>query len=220
MQTAFRSSAQRIRTLLQRGQVTPAAFAAALAEVPPRARDEWLDVLWDAGELPDDDPNLPRGCVPYLPCDVATVLEALRQVGLTEHDVFVDVGAGAGRATLLAHLLTGAGSIGLEIQPALARTAQARADWLELSRARFLPGDAAELLRFVTTGSVYFLYCPFGGVHLQRLLASLGAIVRTRQIRICCVDMPPLERPWLSRLPGSSPRIDLYQSPPARDLAV
>ncbi len=209
---ACRSAAIRLRSDLQGDRVTPATFGAALADVPARHRDEWLDLLWDIDQIPPDDPGLPRGCVPYLPCAVATVLEAVHQAAVSRDDVFVDVGSGAGRAALLAHLMTGAGCIGLEIQPALARTAQARADWLSLSRMRFIEGDAADMVRFIPTGTVFFLYCPFSGDRLRCFLDGLEDVARARRIRVCCVDMPPLEPLWLARAPSTSPRIDVYQS--------
>jgi len=212
MQATIRSAAVRLRSELRGDRVTPATFAAALSEIPPRDRDQWLDLLWDIDEIPPDDPNLPRGSVPYLPCAVETVLDALYLAGVTCHDVFVDVGSGAGRAALLAHLRTGAGCIGLEIQPVLARTAQGRADWLSLSRMRFLEGDAADMVRFITTGTVFFLYCPFSGARLRRFLDGLEDVARARPIRVCCVDMPPLDPPWLARIPSTSSRIDVYRS--------
>ena len=183
-----------------------------IRELPPSDREAWLDAVWDVDELPPDDPNLPRGCVPYLPCSVATVLDAVEQAGVTSDDVFVDVGSGAGRAALLVHLKTGAACIGLEIQPALARSAQARADWLGLERLRFVEGDAAEMIRFVPTGTVFFLYCPFGGERLERFLDGLEDVARARPIRVCCVDMPPLDRCWLRRRPATSSNLDVYDS--------
>lgn len=207
-----RNAAMRLRSDLRRGRVTPATFAAELAEIPARSREEWLDLLWDIEDLESDAPDLPRGCVPYLPCAVDTVLDVLREARVTADDVFVDVGAGAGRAALLAHLETGAGCIGLEIQPALVRTAQARADWLGLTRLRFVEGDASEMIRFIRTGTVFFLYCPFGAERLQRFLDGLEDVARAKPIRVCCVDMPSLEHPWLARLPSSSAHIDVYQS--------
>jgi SAM-dependent methyltransferase len=212
LEETFRIAAICLRSDIQGGRVTPATFGAALAEVPPRDRDEWLDLVWDIDEIPADDPDLPRGCVPYLPCAVATVLSAVHRAAVTCDDIFVDVGAGAGRTALLAHLATGAGCIGLEIQPVLARTAQARADWLSLSRIRFLTGDAADMVRFIPLGTVFFLYCPFSGQRLRCFLDGLEDLARARRIRVCCVDMPPLEPVWLARIPSTSPRIDLYQS--------
>jgi len=182
----------------------------SLAAIAPPDREAWLDALWEIDELPPDDPELPRGCVPYLPCSVATVLDAVKQAGVTSDDVFVDVGSGAGRAALLVHLETGASCIGLEIQPALARAAQTRAERLGFHRLQFLEGDAAELIRAVTTGTVFFLYCPFGGARLERFLDGLEAVARARPIRVCCIDMPPLERSWLVRRPRTSLNLDVY----------
>jgi len=144
------------------------------------------------------------------------VLDAVYQAEVTCEDVFVDVGSGAGRTALLAHLETGAGCIGLEIQPVLARAAQARADWLGLSWLRFVEGDAADMVRFIPIGTVFFLYCPFGGDRLQRFVDGLQDVALTRQIRVCCVDTPPLECRWSAQIPSTSPRIDVYQSIPQR----
>lgn len=190
--------------------MTTERFTTTLAELPASDREAWLDAYWDSDALPPDDPALPRGCVPYLPCSVATVLDAVRQASVTSEDVFVDVGSGAGRTALLVHLTTGASAIGVEIQPGLVRAAQGRADRLGLQRLRFVEGDAAELVRYVPIGSVFFLYCPFSGARLERFLDGLEDIARARPIRVCCVDMPPLQRPWLVRRPPTSLNIDVY----------
>jgi hypothetical protein len=75
-------------------------------------------------------------------------------------------------------------------------------------------GDAAEILRFISIGTVFFFYSPFGGDRLRRALDDLEAIARTREIRVCCVHMPPLERPWLVRVPSTSVDLDVYRSGP------
>jgi SAM-dependent methyltransferase len=143
---------------------------------------------------------------------VGTVLQALQQAAVTAADVFVDVGSGLGRTTFLAHLLTGAGCIGLEIQSALVQAARARAAWLDLSRTRFVEGDAVDLVRFMTIGTVFFLYCPFGADRLHRLLDDLEEIACTRQIRVCCVDLPRLDCPWLAAVPSDSVELTVYRS--------
>ena len=211
MRRAFESAALRLRSELSGGRVTPATFSAALDAIAAQDRDAWLDLLWDLDEIPADE-ELPRGCVPYLPCAVESVLEAVQRAAVTRDDVFVDVGAGAGRAALLAHLKTGARCIGLEIQRGLVAAAQARAQRWTLTRIQFVAGDAADTIRLATTGTVFFLYCPFGGDRLRRFFDALEDLARTRPIRVCCVDMPPLEPPWLTRLPSTSPRVDVYQS--------
>ncbi|HYQ04047.1 MAG TPA: methyltransferase domain-containing protein [Polyangiaceae bacterium] len=212
MQPTYRSAAQRLRSDLREGRVTPATFGAALEEIAPSDRDSWLDVLWNIDQIPPDEPELPRGCVPYLPCTAASVLGAVEHAGVSSSDVFVDVGAGLGRAAVLAHLITGANCIGLEIQTPLVRAAQERAHSLKLTRVQFLQGDATDTIRSITTGTVFFLYCPFSGARLERFLDGLEGVARARPIRVCCVDMPPLEVPWLARVPSTSMSVDVYRS--------
>lgn len=214
LEATLRSTALSLRSELRGGRVTPAIFDAAIEQIPGGARDEWVDLVWDIDEIPSDAADLPRGCVPYLPCAVETVLHAVHRAAVTCDDVFVDVGSGAGRTAFLAHLGTGAACIGLEIQRDLARTAQARADWLNLSRLRFVEGDAVERVRLINTGTVFFLYCPFGGHRLARFLDGLKDVARARPVRVCCVDMPPLEVPWLVPVPSAASRIDVYRSTP------
>jgi hypothetical protein len=112
-------------------------------------------------------------------------------------------------------LWTGAGCIGIEIQPALAEATRARALQLNLSRVCVVEGDAAELVRFMTIGTVFFAYCPFSGERLRRVLGDLERIARAHPIRICCVDLPSLELPWVA--PVGSPRAGLavYRSRPS-----
>jgi len=56
---------------------------------------------------------------------------------------------------------------------------------------------------------VFFLYCPFSGARLERVLDDLESIARTREIRVCCVDLPLPPRAWLA-----------LAAPPSGDLAV
>lgn len=202
--------ALRLRGQLARTRLPPTAFRAAFEAVPEVDRDAWFDVLCDCAELPADGP-LPRGCVPYLPCAVATLLEAVERAAITSDDVFVDVGAGVGRAALLAHLLTGAQCVGLEIQPALVHLARANAAALKVSGVRFVEGDALALVRRVREGTVFFLYCPFGGDRLERVLDDLAALAHARPIRVCTVGMPPLDRPWLRAI-STSVDLGVYRS--------
>lgn len=190
----------------------PKGFRAALAQVPAGQRDAWFDAVCGIEGVPDDDARLPRGCVPYLPCAVATLLDMIDLAEVREADVFVDIGAGIGRAAAFTHLLTGAACIGVEIQPQLARAARRLTERLDLSRVRVLEGDAAELTDHIASGTVFFLYCPFGGQRLGRVLDALEPIARTRPIRVCCVDLPLPSCRWLAQLPTRSPELTVYRS--------
>jgi Histone methylation protein DOT1 len=182
----------------QRRRLDPSTFRSALLRVAPVERDAWVDLVLGLGELPDDGPDLPRGCCPYLPCSVDAVLRMVDQAAVRASDVFVDVGSGVGRAAALVHLLTGASVIGLEVQRGLVLASRDLAARLRLSRMSTIEGDATKPTGLVTTGSVFFLYCPFSGARLARVLANLEPLARTRMLRICCVDLPLPARPWLT----------------------
>lgn len=195
-------SAEAIRARVERGEHERASFResfrAALAAVPPIDRDAWADVALGIDELPEDGPALPQGGVPYLPCSVDALLRIVDTVPLGPTEVFVDIGAGVGRAAALVHLLTGAPALGIEVQPALVEAARALARRLRLGNLAFVEGDAAELPGALERGSVFFLYCPFGGARLERVLAHLEPIARRRAIWIACVDLALPPREWLA----------------------
>jgi hypothetical protein len=201
-----------MRSLLASGRATPELFRRALTAVSPLDRDAWLDRVLELEELPDDGPALPRGCAPYFPCAVDTLISAVDHAEVCASDVFVDVGAGLGRAAVTAHLLTGASAIGLEVQPELARAACQLTKAVNTSRVSMLVGDAVELARHVTIGSVFFLYCPFSGERLERLLRELEAIARTRPIRVCCVDLPLPRCEWLAPVALPAGPLAVYKS--------
>jgi len=187
------------------------AFRAALLAVPAEARDGWLDRVLDLGPPPDDGPELPRGCVPYLPCSVDALLAIVDGAEIAPSDVVVDIGAGVGRALALIHLLTDAAAIGIEIQPALVQAARTLARRVS-PRISHLHGDAVELTGRVATGSVFVLYCPFSGERLQRVLANLEAIAETRPIRVCCVDLPLPTCQWLTATHAAPGGVMVYRS--------
>ena len=187
-----------MRQLLSTCGATPAVFRESLANVPPSERDAWIDHVFGLAELPEDGPELPRGCVPYLPSSVDTLIRAADLANVQAHDVFVDVGSGLGRAAAFMHLLTGAGAIGIEIQESLVRGSRELAARLNAPRVAVVHGDAARLTGYMMIGSVFFLYCPFGGARLNGVLDDLESIAGTRPIRICCVDLPLPPRRWLT----------------------
>jgi SAM-dependent methyltransferase len=206
---SYRESADGVRSRIQREQHDPEAFRAALLNVAPTERDAWLDRVLGLRHLPDDGPDLPRGCVPYVPCSVDALLRMVEQARVRSSDVFVDIGSGLGRASAFVHLLTGAGVLGIEVQSELVSAARDLTTRLGLSRVSCIEGDAATLTGSIAIGSVFFLYCPFSGDRLVKVLGDLEVIARTRRIRVCCLDLPLPPCPWLT-----------LESPLAEDLAI
>ncbi len=209
---AHRTTAEALASFLARRPVHPTAFREALLAVPPLDRDAWLDVVLGLGEVPDDGPALPRGCVPYLPCSVDAILRAVDLARVGAHDVLVDVGAGVGRAAALMGLLTGATLVGLEVQPELARAARDLAGRTKSMHLTVIEGDASTLPAAAAEGSVFFLYCPFGGARLDAFLRALEAIAARRAIRVCCVDLPLPPCGWLSLLAPEDSGVSVYAS--------
>jgi hypothetical protein len=92
---------------------------------------------------------------------------------------FIDVGAGMGRAMLLAAELPFRRVIGIELNPILARTARSNiAKWRAAGRiqapTRLISGDAVEFA-FPANPSLVFLFNPFGATVMRRLLAGIAA---------------------------------------------
>lgn len=201
-----------MRAITERGLVTREAFRLSLEAVPPSERDVWVDRVLGIESFPEDGPELPRGCVPYLPCAVDVLLRMIEEAGVRRADVFVDVGSGLGRAAAVVHLLTWAAAIGLEIQSHLVRTSRTMGARLGLSRFSVIEGDAAELIGLGTIGSVFFLYCPFSGERLAKVMNDLRSIARTRPIRVCCVDLPLPACSWLTPVLPCSGDLAIYRS--------
>jgi len=212
MEARHLTSAEEARRSIERGLHEPETFRAALLGVPVGDRDAWVDLVLGIDDLPGDGPALPAGGVPYLPCSVEVLLRVVDETPIRPTDVFVDVGAGPGRAIALVHLLTGARAVGIEVQPQLVRAARGLAAGLGLSRVRCIEGDAAAVAGVLVEGSVFFFFCPFSGARLAKVLDDLEPIARTRQLRICCVDLPLPPRPWLTREAGPDGALEIYRS--------
>ena len=212
MDTGHRESADRIRSQIESGVRDRALFRSSLLAVPPAERDAWVDRVLRLDGLPEDGPELPKGCAPYLPCPVDALLRVVEHAPVRATDVFVDVGSGVGRAAAFVHLLTGAGAIGIEIQPRLVRAGRELAARLLVSRVSCVEGDAARLTGFIAVGSVFFLYCPFSGERLAKVLADLEQIARARPIRICCVDLPLPPCTWLESGVSLGNDLTIYRS--------
>lgn len=174
------------------------SFATELLAVSPESRDAWLDRFlgFDDDALPADD-RLSPGLVPYMPCGVGALSSMIEHAGVTKEDVFVDIGSGLGRVMAFVHLMTGARTIGVEIQPRLASRARALAQRL-CAPLEVIEGDATRIVPSLGAGTVFFLYCPFSGERLERFVDDLAPIARSHPIRICTVDVPLPRRDWLA----------------------
>lgn len=202
-------AARRARAEVQAGRLRGAALVAQLLTVPAGEREAWVDELLGLPEAPPDGSELPRGAVPYLPAGVDEILAMVLGVPLASADRLVDLGSGLGRVVLLAHLLSGAAGVGIEIQAPLVERARACGAELGLSSVGFVHASAAEV---ELAGSVFFFYAPFTGEPLRRVLATLEALARRQPIVVCTVGLELGDQPWLQRRATELPSLAVYDS--------
>jgi hypothetical protein len=119
----------------------------------------------------------------YQPTPARHIFRLIGQTALTATDVLVDLGSGLGHVPLLVSICTRACSIGIELEAAYVERARQCAHKLNLDRVRFIQQDAraADL----SSGTVFYLYTPFTGSILGRVLNLLKREAVTRRIRIC-----------------------------------
>jgi SAM-dependent methyltransferase len=185
-------------------------WLAWLASIPPAARDaaveEYLGIAAPAPSSASPGEHL----IGYHSSSVASIVRALIEVPVSVEDVVIDLGAGLGKVVLLAHLLTGATTRGIELQPLLVDRARQAARRLGAS-ARFTHADVRDA--DLEDGTVFFLYLPFTGPALTRVLQRLHAIAKRRAIVVCSLGLDlDREAPWLARRSIDSFWLSLYDS--------
>jgi hypothetical protein len=206
---SLRLQARSARLEVASGALRGSALLALLLSVPSRHRDDWTDALLGIEALPPDEPNLPPGSVPYLPCGVEEILAVLRDAPIRADDVLVDLGSGLGRVALLVHLLSGARTHGIEIQEHLVRHARALCEELAVQEVSFVHANAAEV---ELEGSIFFLYAPFNGPMLTSVLRRLEDAARRRPIVVGTVGLELHGLAWLRPRASSHVSLSLYDS--------
>ena len=177
-------------------------------------RDELVSGVLQFREPSEPNLQLSPEMVFYQPTPVRHILHLIAATALSEDDVFVDLGSGLGHVPLLVSMVTGAQSLGIEVQAAYVASARECAQSLHLSRVRFIPQDAREA--DLSSGTVFYLYSPFKGSILTDVLNALRKESTRRPIKIC--SLGPCTRTvanetWLkaSALPDTG-RITVFDS--------
>ena len=183
-----------LRAEVRRGLLRGPALATRLESLPATERDAWLERLLGIDTAPSPASTGHGELIGHHASGVGALLQFLREVPVRATDVFVDIGSGLGKATLLTHLLTGARVVGLELEPAWVDAARQRAVDLGVTGVTYVLGDARES---VPEGSVYYLYLPFTGTALDAAMARLEAATRGREVVVCTLGLDLARWPWL-----------------------
>jgi hypothetical protein len=166
--------------------------------------------------LEPSEPNLQPSpeMVPYQPTPVRHILNLIAAAAIAEDDVFVDLGSGLGHVLLLVSMMTGARTLGVEVEAAYVASARKCAQNLHLSCVQFIAQDARDA--DLSCGTVFYLYSPFKGSILTDVLNALRMESSRRSIKIC--SLGPCTRTvanetWLkaSVLPDTG-RITVFKS--------
>jgi predicted RNA methylase len=137
---------------------------------------------------------------------VRCVLELVTRAGITDADVFFDLGCGTGKVLMLVALLTGAAAVGVELEPAYCDFARARVEALGLRRVQLRNEDARRA--DYSSGTVFFMFHPFTGALLEAVLQRLRAQTEGRSIRLCTLGrctFAVAQEEWLERVSPEAP---------------
>ncbi|WP_266171900.1 hypothetical protein [Dyella subtropica] len=172
---------------------------------------DYLDELV-SGVLAFDPPDesiaeLPDEMVFYQPTPARHIFDMIDRASLTEDDVLIDLGSGLGHVPLLTSICTGARSVGIELEAAYVTGARLCAQALHLGSVTFVQQDAREA--DLSIGTVFYLYTPFIGSVMRRVLDTLRREAAKREIRVCtfgpCTPIVA-EEPWLRSI--DAPTVD------------
>ena len=177
-------------------------------------QDELLSGVLQLREPSEPNLQLSPEMVPYQPTPVRHILRLIAATALAEDDFFVDIGSGLGHVSLLVSMVTGAQSLGIEVQAPYVASARECAQSLQLGRVRFIAQDARDA--DLSSGTVFYLYSPFNGPILIDVLSALRKESTRRSIKICSLGPCTLtvaNETWLkaSALPDPG-RIAVFDS--------
>ena len=182
-----------------------------------RGYDYLDDLICGVLQLEEPSPEFTRlgsEMVGYQPTPARHIFDFIERTALTERDCLIDLGSGLGHVALVASICSGARCTGIELEPAYVDCARKCARSLRLNNVRFLQGDARAAN--LSSGTLFYLYTPFTGGVLRKVLNSLRREANQREIRIGtfgpCTRMVADEE-WLSVIGVLEPeRISLFSS--------
>lgn len=147
---------------------------------------------------PDDVAPLPPEMVFYQPTPARHIFELIRRAALNEHEVVMDLGSGLGIVPMLVAMTTAARAVGIEREQAYVDAAQRCARNLGVARVAFECRDAREA--DFSTATLFYLYTPFTGGVMRRVLDAIRHEAVHRPVRIAsfgpCTEVIAAES-WL-----------------------
>jgi SAM-dependent methyltransferase len=177
LQEASMKAHAELRAEIACGALRGLALRARFDDVAPDDRNHFVEEVLGIAYPPLDEPVQPPELVGYTPSSYDEIVYAFDATGLGAGDRFLDIGSGAGKAVMLAALLAGATSFGVERDEVLHEVARNAARALGVDASGLRRGDAREAA--LPDADVIFMYLPFTGSALGGVMERLMASART-----------------------------------------
>lgn len=195
LRAVSRQSHAQVLSCIASGEFARAPLRALFDAVPPLERDHFVEEVLGIAYPPLEEGAPGTDLMSYAPSGYDEIVHAFEQSKLAPGDRLLDLGAGLGKVVMLAELLTGAASVGIEYDAHLCDLGNEACRELGLQGERLRVQDARELASF--DAEVVFMYLPFSGEVLASVMARLLADARPRFLCTGALD--------LSRYPELSP---------------
>jgi SAM-dependent methyltransferase len=189
LKAAAHSSHAAIRDAIASGELRGKELRQRFDDVSLFERDHFVEEVLGIAYPPLEEPELAPELLAYAPSGYDEIVHAFDVTRLGPGDRFLDLGSGMGKAVLLAALLTGAESSGIEQNRLLDDLARRAARELTVDNASFLHGDARSLPMEDPFGraDVVFMYLPFTGGALATVMERL-MLARSRFVCAASLD--------------------------------
>jgi SAM-dependent methyltransferase len=178
--------------------------------------DDFLSHLFQVDYEPSETRRRTKEMFYLQPTPGRIILDMINALPFTEADCFYDLGSGLGHVPLLVSLLTDAHAVGIEYEPTYSHYARCSAQKLGLTDVEFRNIDAQDA--DLSDGTIFFMFTPFIGTILRRVLDRLCDLSKARRITLCTYGpcTPIIEQEtWLSpirRSKGEIYRLAIFSS--------
>jgi len=191
---------RQLRARIAKGDLRGAALREIFDATAPLERDHFVEEVLGIAYPPLEEPALGTDQMTYAPSGYDEIVHAFDASELGPADRFLDLGAGLGKVVMLAALLTGAKSSGIERDGVLCELAEAARRELALGGVQLRRGDARDVDS--AGADVVFMYLPFSGEVLATVMGRLLAdarrsAARTRRRFLCTGALEPERYPEL-----------------------
>lgn len=145
--------------------------------------DDFLSHLFQIDYDPSETRSRTDEMLYLQPTPGRIILEMINELLFTQADCFYDLGSGLGRVPILVSLLTDTYAVGIEYEPTYVHYSRCTAQKLGLGDVEFRNEDARDA--DLSDGTIFFMYTPFTGSILRKVLNSLRDLAQERHITLC-----------------------------------